>query len=51
VIDERGYAQGPATIKSSGQTPYCFGFVSDGSLIVSEAFGGAEGAAAVADQR
>src|SRR6266516_2820946 len=22
VIDERGYAQGPATIKSSGQTPY-----------------------------
>jgi len=46
VIDERGYAQGPATIKSSGQTPYGFGFVSDGSLIVSEAFGGAPGAAA-----
>jgi 6-phosphogluconolactonase len=46
VLDERGYAQGPATIKSSGQTPYGFGFVSDGSLIVSEAFGGAAGAAA-----
>ena len=43
VIDERGHAQGPATIKSSGQTPYGFGFVSDGALIVSEAFGGAVG--------
>src|SRR5215813_13995049 len=46
VIDERGYAQGPATIKSSGQTPYGFGLTKDGSLIVSEAFGGAIGAAA-----
>jgi 6-phosphogluconolactonase len=47
VIDQRGYAQGPATIKSSGQTPYGFGLTKDGSLIVSEAFGGAIGAAAV----
>ena len=46
VIDERGYAQGPTTIRSSGQTPYGFGLASDGSLIVSEAFGGAPGAAA-----
>jgi 6-phosphogluconolactonase len=46
VIDERGYAQGPATIKSSGQTPYGFGLTADGSLIVSEAFGGTTGAAA-----
>jgi len=46
VIDERGYAQGPATIKSSGQTPYGFGLTANGSLIVSEAFGGAMGAAA-----
>jgi 6-phosphogluconolactonase len=46
VIDERGYAQGPATIKSSGQTPYGFGVTRDGSLVVSEAFGGARGAAA-----
>ena len=46
LIDERGYAQGPATIKSSGQTPYGFGLTADGSLIVSEAFGGAAGAAA-----
>jgi 6-phosphogluconolactonase len=46
VIDQRGYAQGPATIKSSGQTPYGFGLTKDGALIVSEAFGGAMGAAA-----
>jgi 6-phosphogluconolactonase len=46
VIDQRGYAQGPATIKSSGQTPYGFGLTQGGSLIVSEAFGGAIGAAA-----
>jgi 6-phosphogluconolactonase len=46
LIDERGYAQGPATVKSSGQTPYGFGLTADGSLIVSEAFGGAEGEAA-----
>ena len=45
-IDEHGQAQGPATIKSSGQTPYGFGLTADGSLIVSEAFGGATGAAA-----
>src|ERR1700756_3909900 len=46
LIDESGYAQGPATIKSSGQTPYGFGLTVDGSLIVSEAFGGATGEAA-----
>jgi 6-phosphogluconolactonase len=46
VIDERGYAEGPTTIKSSGQTPYGFGFAANGSLIVTEAFGGATGAAA-----
>jgi 6-phosphogluconolactonase len=45
TIDERGYAQGPTTIKSSGQTPYGFGFT-NGSLIVTEAFGGKIGAAA-----
>jgi 6-phosphogluconolactonase len=46
VLDQSGYAQGPTTIKSSGQTPYGFGLTKDGSLIVSEAFGGATGAAA-----
>lgn len=45
-IGDHGYAQGPTTIKSSGQTPYGFGLTADGSLIVSEAFGGATGAAA-----
>ena len=44
VLDQRGYAQGPTTIKSSGQTPYGHGL--GGSLIVSEAFGGSIGAAA-----
>ena len=46
MIDQRGYAQGPATVKSWGQTPYGFGLTADGSLIVSEAFGGAKGEAA-----
>jgi 6-phosphogluconolactonase len=46
LINERGYAQGPATTKSSGQTPYGVGLTAAGSLIVSEAFGGAMGAAA-----
>src|SRR6516225_8855240 len=46
VVDQRGYAQGPTTIKSAGQTPYGFGFTADGSLIVTEAFGGETGAAA-----
>ena len=46
LVDQRGYAQGPTTIKSSGQTPYGFGLTMGGPLIVSEAFGGAMGAAA-----
>jgi 6-phosphogluconolactonase len=46
VVDERGYAEGPTTIKSSGQTPYGFGFAAGGSLIVTEAFGAETGAAA-----
>jgi 6-phosphogluconolactonase (cycloisomerase 2 family) len=45
AIDENGLADGPTTIESSGQTPYGFGFA-NGSLIVTEAFGGAIGAAA-----
>jgi 6-phosphogluconolactonase len=46
AVDERGYAVGPTTIESSGQTPYGFDFTPQGSLIVTEAFGGATGAAA-----
>jgi 6-phosphogluconolactonase len=45
AIDERGYADGPATIPSSGATPYGFDFA-DGAVIVTEAFGGATGEAA-----
>ena len=46
AIDERGFAEGPTTIESSGQTPYGFDFTPTGSLIVTEAFGGDVGAAA-----
>ena len=46
AIDERGYADGPTTIKASGKTPYGFDFTADGAVIVTEAFGGAVGAAA-----
>ena len=46
AIDERGYADGPSTIACPGQTPYGFDFTSDGTLIVTEAFGGAKGKAA-----
>ena len=46
AIDERGGASGPTTITSSGKTPYGFDFTADGAVIVTEAFGGAVGAAA-----
>jgi 6-phosphogluconolactonase (cycloisomerase 2 family) len=46
AIDERGYADGPTTIKASGKTPYGFDFNADGVMIVAEAFGGAVGEAA-----
>jgi 6-phosphogluconolactonase len=46
AVDERGMAGGPQTIGSCGQTPYGFGFTADGTMIVTEAFGAAPGAAA-----
>jgi 6-phosphogluconolactonase len=46
AVDERGHADGPTTIKSSGKTPYGFDFTPDGAMIVTEAFGGAVGEAA-----
>jgi 6-phosphogluconolactonase len=46
AIDERGYADGPTTIESSGKTPYGFDFTAAGAVIVTEAFGGAVGEAA-----
>jgi 6-phosphogluconolactonase (cycloisomerase 2 family) len=45
TVDERGLADGPATIPSSGATPYGFDFARD-AVIVTEAFGGETGAAA-----
>jgi 6-phosphogluconolactonase (cycloisomerase 2 family) len=45
TVDERGYAEGPATIPSSGATPYGFDFA-NGSVVVTEAFGGETGKAA-----
>jgi 6-phosphogluconolactonase len=46
TVDDRGYADGPATIASSGATPYGFDFTDEGALVVAEAFGGEAGAAA-----
>jgi 6-phosphogluconolactonase (cycloisomerase 2 family) len=45
AVDQRGYADGPRTIASSGATPYGFDFA-DNAVIVTEAFGGEVGAAA-----
>ena len=45
AIEERGYAEGPETIPSSGATPYGFDFA-NGSVVVTEAFGGEIGQAA-----
>jgi len=46
ALDGRGYAEGPNSIRSSGQTPYGFAFATEGTLVVTEAFGGAVGKAA-----
>ncbi|HEX6680809.1 MAG TPA: beta-propeller fold lactonase family protein, partial [Gaiellaceae bacterium] len=46
AVDERGYAEGPATIPAAGQTPYGFDFTAAGALVVTEAFGGEIGRAA-----
>src|SRR5919197_6237583 len=40
AVDERGYADGPATIASAGATPYGFDFPGRGAVTVNEAFGG-----------
>ena len=46
AVDDRGYADGPTTIPSAGQTPYGFDFTDGGALVVTEAFGGDIGKAA-----
>ena len=45
AMGDDGLAEGPSTIPSAGATPYGFDFA-DGAVIVTEAFGGAEGKAA-----
>jgi 6-phosphogluconolactonase len=45
AVGEDGTLDGPSTIPSSGATPYGFDFAGD-ALVVTEAFGGAVGAAA-----
>jgi 6-phosphogluconolactonase len=45
AVDERGLAEGPSTIPSSGATPYGFDFA-NGAVVVTEAFGGEIGKAA-----
>jgi 6-phosphogluconolactonase len=47
AVDEAGYAMASSTIASAGETPYGFCFAADGALVVTEAFGGALGKAAV----
>jgi 6-phosphogluconolactonase len=46
VVHEDGLTDGPFVFESNGQTPFGFDFTSRGSVLVSEAFGGAEGASA-----
>lgn len=47
MVDEDGYADGPHTQPSAGQTPFGFAFGKRGQLFVSEAFGGTANASAV----
>ena len=47
AVGHDGVASGPTTTPSSGATPFGFGFDQKGTLIVSEAFGGAADASAV----
>src|SRR4051794_6419271 len=51
TVDESGLASGPATFPSAGATPYGFDFTPDGGVVVTEAFGGAVGAAAASSYR
>lgn len=46
-VKKNGLAEGPQAHASVGQTPYGFDFGKHGTLVVSEAFGGAAGAGAV----
>jgi 6-phosphogluconolactonase (cycloisomerase 2 family) len=45
-VDEEGRLGEPRAVSSSGPTPYGFAFASNGTLVVTEAFGAAKGKAA-----
>jgi 6-phosphogluconolactonase len=47
VVGDDGLASGPTVTASNGVTPFGFGFTHGGTLIVSEAFGGAPNGSAV----
>ena len=46
-VDANGIAHGPTVTPASGVTPFGFAFTNSGTLVVSEAFGGAANASAV----
>jgi 6-phosphogluconolactonase len=46
AVDGQGHAHGPTSLRSPGETPYGFDVTASGVLVVTEAFGGATGAAA-----
>ncbi len=46
-VDNNGIATGPVVTAASGMTPFGFAFTNNGTLIVSEAFGGAVDGSAV----
>lgn len=47
TMDSQALPSGPTTYPSSGVTPFGFAFARKGTLVVSEAFGGADNASAV----
>lgn len=51
TVGDDGLLDGPTAQASSGATPYGFAFSADGTLVVSEAFGGEVGAAAASSYR
>src|SRR6476620_2760342 len=46
-VDANGVAQGPTVTPAAGVTPFGFAFTNNGTLVVSEAFGGAANSSAV----
>lgn len=50
-VERNGLASAPTSFNSSGATPFGFSFGKDGTLIVSEAFGGAVNGSAVSSYR